>query len=88
MEKVEIREKVKKVLFEQFYHWIGKEEDIKPESSLVDDLGLDSLDEVKFVMALEKEFGILILDEQAGKIKTVEDAVGIVCKIKDDNYGK
>lgn len=88
MEKVEIREKVKKVLFEQFYHWIGKEEDIKLESSLVDDLGLDSLDEVKFVMALEKEFGILILDEQAEKIKTVEDAVDIVCKIKEDNYGK
>lgn len=55
MEKVEIREKVKKVLFEEFRNWINwieKEEDIKPESSLVDNLGLDSLDEVEFVMAL------------------------------------
>lgn len=88
MEKVEIREKVKKVLFEEFRNWIEKEEDIKPESSLVDNLGLDSLDEVEFVMALEKEFGILIPDEKAEKIKTVEDAVDIVCKIKEDNYGK
>lgn len=88
MEKVEIREKVKKVLFEHFYHWIGKEENIKPESSLVDDLGFDSLGEVEFVMILEKEFGILIPDEKAEKIKTVEDAVDIVCKIKEDNYGK
>lgn len=54
MGKVEIREKVKKVLFEYFYYWIGKEENIKPESSLVDDLGFDSLDEVEFVMILEK----------------------------------
>lgn len=67
---------------------LGGEENIKPESSLVDDLGFDSLDEVEFVMILEKEFGILIPDEQAEKIKTVEDAVGIVCKIKEDNYGK
>lgn len=67
---------------------LGGEENIKPESSLVDDLELDSLDEVEFVMGLEKEFGILIPDEKVEKIKTVEDAVDIVCKIKEDNYGK
>lgn len=53
-------------------------DDIKLESSLRQDLGFDSLDEVEFVMALESEYGIDINDEEAAKLKTVQDVVSIV----------
>ena len=67
-----IEDKVKDIIAEQ----LGvKEEEIKPESSFVDDLGADSLDTVEVVMALEEEFGVEIPDEDAEKITTVGDAV-------------
>ena len=67
-----VEEKVKEIIAEQ----LGvKKEEIKPESSFIDDLGADSLDKVEVVMALEKEFGIEIPDEEAEKITTVGEAV-------------
>ena len=51
MENIEAR--VKKIVAEQ----LGvAEADIKTESSFVEDLGADSLDNVELVMALEEEF--------------------------------
>jgi acyl carrier protein len=41
----------------------------------VNDLGLDSLDTVELVMAIEDEFAIEIPDRDAEGILTVEDAV-------------
>jgi acyl carrier protein len=51
---------------------------ISANSSLVDDLGADSLDIVELVMAMEEEFGIEIPDEDAEKIKTVGDVIKYV----------
>ena len=48
---------------------------VKQEASFVDDLGADSLDTVELVMAIEEEFNMEIPDEDAEKIKTVNDAV-------------
>ena len=67
----DIEQRVKKIVAEQ----LGVAEDeIKLESSFVDDLGADSLDTVELVMALEDEFEIEIPDEQAEKITTVQQA--------------
>jgi acyl carrier protein len=64
-------DRVKTIIAEQ----LGvKKDEIKPESSFIDDLGADSLDTVEVVMALEEEFGIEIPDEDAEKITTVGDA--------------
>ncbi len=49
-------------------------------ASFVDDLGADSLDTVEMVMAFEEEFSIEIPDEDAEKIKTVQDAVDYIEK--------
>ena len=48
---------------------------IKPESSFIDDLGADSLDTVELVMAFEEKVYIEIPDEDAEKMKTVGDAI-------------
>ena len=50
-------------------------DEIKLESSIVDDLGADSLDIVELVMALEEEFDIEIPDADAEKVVTVGDVV-------------
>jgi acyl carrier protein len=47
--------------------------DVTPEASVVDDLGADSLDVVELIMALEEEFNLEIPDEDAEKIKSVQD---------------
>lgn len=68
-----IEPKVKKIIEEQ----LGVDpERVKSEASFIDDLGADSLDIVELVMAMEEEFEIEIPDEDAEKLKTVQD----VCK--------
>ena len=49
-------------------------ENILPESTLKD-LGADSLDIVEMIMSFEETFGIEVKDEDAEKIKTVQEAV-------------
>ena len=51
------------------------EEEIRPDSTFVDDLGADSLDVFQIIMGLEEEFDIEIANEDAEKIVTVGDAV-------------
>lgn len=50
-------------------------DEVKMESSFIDDLGADSLDIVELIMAFEEEFEVEIPDEKAEKIRTVADAV-------------
>lgn len=70
-----VAEKVKSIIVEQ----IGvDEEEVKSDSSFVDDLGADSLDTVELVMAFEEEFGIEIPDEDAEKITCVQEAVDYI----------
>ena len=51
------------------------DEDIKMETTFVDDLGADSLDIFQIIMGIEEEFDIEIPAEKAEKITTVEEAV-------------
>lgn len=51
------------------------EEEIRPETTFVDDLGADSLDVFQIIMGIEEEFDIEIDNDDAEKIVTVGDAV-------------
>ena len=55
-------------------------EEIKPETTFVDDLGADSLDIFQIIMGIEEEFDIEIDNEEAEKIVTVQDAVDQIKK--------
>lgn len=48
------------------------------EASFQDDLGADSLEIVELIMGLEDKFGVTIADEDAEKIRTVQDAVSFI----------
>ncbi|MDY7019378.1 MAG: acyl carrier protein [Chloroflexota bacterium] len=68
---------LKKVIVEQLD---VKEEEITPEVSFAEDLNADSLDLIEFITAVEEEFSqpgrrLEISDEDAEKIKTVQDAL-------------
>jgi acyl carrier protein len=76
---MDIQGKVKKIIAEQLS---VAEEDVVPEASFVDDLGADSLDLVELIMAMEETFEVSIPDEEAEKIKTVQDAIDYVSKHK------
>lgn len=70
-----IEEKIKDVIVEN----LGiKLHGIKRESSFVDDFGIDSLDSVELVMAIEEEFNIEIPDGDAEKIQTVGQLIEYV----------
>ncbi len=70
-----VETKVKEIIVEQ----LGVTPDeVTNEASFIEDLGADSLDTVELVMAFEEEFGIEISDEDAEKIKTVQDAVSYI----------
>ena len=48
---------------------------VQMETSIADDLQLDSLDQVEIVMALEEMFQVEINDEVGGRWKTIGDIV-------------
>lgn len=72
---MEIAQRVKEIIAKNLDVNI---EDIKPESSFINDLGADSLAIVELVLALEEEFELDIPDEETEKIKTVQDAVDYI----------
>lgn len=70
-------------IFEQVKQLVASElkvnpSEIKPESDFTTDLNADSLDVVEFIMSLEEKFDIKIPDEDAEKIKTVQDVVNYI----------
>ncbi len=74
---MELEKKIIKIIAEKLNL---SEDQIKPEASFVDDLGADSLDLVELVMAMEEEFGMEVPDEEAEKLRTVQDVIDYVKK--------
>ncbi len=57
-----------------------QKDEIKPETTFVDDLGADSLDIFQIIMGIEEEFDIEIDNDEAEKIVTVQDAADQIKK--------
>ncbi len=76
----ELRQKVVAVLAKEFEL---DPENMTPDATLYDDLGLDSLDAVDMVVVLEKSFGMKLTDEEALRsIRTMEDLFQFLIRLK------
>ena len=81
MTEQEIVPKVNEVFVESFEI---KKEVLKPEAKIFNDLGLDSLDIVDLVVALQKKFGVTIRDdERVRNIRTLSDIYNFIQTLKD-----
>ena len=82
MNKQEITDKINQVFAESFE--IEKNE-LLPQANIFEDLGLDSLDVVDLVVALQQKFGIKIRDDQRIRnIRTLEDVYQFVLTLKNE----
>ncbi|KAM9779622.1 NADH:ubiquinone oxidoreductase subunit AB1b [Neosynchiropus ocellatus] len=75
-----IKERVMYVL--KLYDKINPEV-LQASSHFMKDLGLDSLDQVEIIMAMEDEFGFEIPDAEAEKLMTPEEIVQYIADKKD-----
>ena len=76
-----------KLIFENVRDALAKQFEIDPETitmdtSIVDDLGSDSLDVVELIMSLEDMFGISISDDDAAQLDTVRRIVEYLEKLQ------
>jgi acyl carrier protein len=71
----EIEQKVIEVLAEKS---CVAAEKIKMQSSLVDDLGMDSLDAMEAVFQFEEQYGIEINDEKMRQLRKVKDVIDYI----------
>lgn len=55
---------------------------ISLESKISEDLGADSIDAIELIMEVEEEFDIEIDDDAAMGIKTINDLVEVINKLK------
>ena len=75
------------MIFENVRDALAQQFEVDPETitmdtSLVDDLGADSLDVVELIMSLEDLFGISITDEDAAQLDTVRKIVEYLERLK------
>ncbi|MFH1260160.1 MAG: phosphopantetheine-binding protein [Elusimicrobiota bacterium] len=83
MSEQEIIEKVNQVFEESFE--IGRTK-LQPRMRIFDDLGLDSLDIVDLVVALQSKFGVKIRDDQRIRdIRTLGDIYQFVLSLEKEN---
>lgn len=52
--------------------------DLKPETRLGEDLGLDSLDGVDLIAAMERTFKVKVPESEARKLRTIADVHGFI----------
>ena len=57
-------------------------EDIKPESRLMEDLGFTSFDFMSMLGEIEDELDVEIVQEEAADIRTVQEAVDYLERLK------
>lgn len=85
MSEEEIYQRIQNVFIEEFELETDR---LTPEATLFDALGLDSLDAVDMVVALEKEFGVKVKNEESLRsIRTLDDLLQLILGIRDQMKG-
>ena len=62
-------------------------EKLQPKMNIFEDLGLDSLDIVDLIVALQQKFGVKIRnDERVREIRTLEDIYRFILSLKNEEH--
>lgn len=86
MTEQEIIEKTNKVFEESFEI---EPERLLPEAHIFTDLGLDSLDIVDLIVALQSSFGVKIRNEEKVRdIRTLQDLYQFIASIRNEESSK
>lgn len=78
MTRDEILSELRKTMEEMFEVPPG---DVKPESHLIDDLGLDSIDAIDMAVRLQEMTGTSVEEAALKELRTVDDVVGLVERV-------
>ena len=83
----DLKDRIRSLLIEKLRLEDVKPEDIKDDTPLFGEgLGLDSIDALELVVALEKEFGIKIEDEDVG-VKVFQNIDTLAAFIQEKTQG-
>ncbi len=62
-------------------------EKLQPKMNIFEDLGLDSLDIVDLIVALQQKFGVKIRnDQRVRNIRTLEDIYRFILSLKNEEH--
>uniref|UniRef100_A0A060TC32 Acyl carrier protein n=1 Tax=Blastobotrys adeninivorans TaxID=409370 RepID=A0A060TC32_BLAAD len=73
LERAEVEKRILEVF--KAFDKVGDSSKLTPTANFVTDLGLDSLDIVEVIVAVEEEFGIEIPDKESDEIKSIDNAI-------------
>jgi len=76
-------ERIKKLFLENFDF---PEERLQPDAT-IESIGLDSLDKIEFLFALEKEFDIKIPDREV-KLDSIQDMISVVERLVAEQHAE
>lgn len=80
----QLKQKIKQIVAKEF--WVN-EDKVFLTSNLRDDFGADSLGIMEILILLEKEFDIVILEEENNRVQTVDDMYNL-CRGKLELVGR
>jgi acyl carrier protein len=74
-------ERIKKLFLKNFDF---PEERLQPEAT-IESIGLDSLDKIEFLFALEKEFNVRIPDREV-TLNSIQDMINVIEKLVHEQH--
>ncbi len=77
------QERIKKVFLKNFDF---PEERLKPEAT-IESIGLDSLDKIEFLFALEKEFNVKIPDREVS-LNSIQDVICVIERLLSEQHAQ
>jgi acyl carrier protein len=81
MKRDEIAERVQQIISNELRKPLSE---VVPSASFVHDLQADSLEIVELVFAIEREFDIKIPDDEAERMRTVQEATAYIQSVLSD----
>lgn len=75
-QRKEVLEKIREYLYDDKI--VDNPGDVTEKKRLIEDLKLDSLDQVEFFMFLEEAYGIIIPTDVSDKVNTIGQAITVV----------